>query len=1291
MSDLTTPQKIENDFLARPLTAVLSVDWEKAIYIALILAAILTRFWDLGGRVMSHDESLHTQFSYQFYNGDGYQHTPLMHGPFLFHITALSYWLFGDSDLSARIPVAIFGVLLVAAPYLLRRWLGRTGALFVSFILLISPYATYYSRYIRHDVYVIIWALITFTASWYYLHERKEKYLWWFAGGVAMMLATKEVVFIYVAIFGSWLVIRLLARLAAAPWLAQTLPKLRLPIMVTLISILMIGGGFMAQRSLTMAEETAATAEAADEGFAADPNQATAVPDQVALGRSEQFMRWVQIAGFGVLALGLFLAAQAMRPHIDEYAEFDLIVLYTTLILPAVSPFLTTLAGWNPRDYTMSTCVLSGQETMSVWQIFTGRLGSGECRSAFFDSGIVHSGSFLIVTLLVAVALGLWWSRRRWLTIAVIFHALFAFFYTSVFTNPSGWSSGMIGSLGYWLEQQEVQRGSQPWFYYFFVTPFYEFLPIIFSTLAVGLWLKTKRVSKIVGYWVGLFLLAGFVYSFSNWFFNRGLTLTGAEPSKAVALILTAILLGAGLLFWYFVRARQVRDKLDVARLGQLWRREWLLEMMPMLTWWLLLTWAAYSYAGEKMPWLSIHFVIPMSFMAGWYFNERLQDVNWRQLLARPFLTLTGLRMLIIIAGFLALGPLFLGQIQFGDQQISNLNGLGRFLGSLVVAISLLVVWRRQYDRVDTAARRHSCTFAIFGLLSLLTIRATYMANFPNADYTTEYLNYAHGAPATKDTVMRQVEELSMRLYGDKSIKVAFSQDTSWPFTWYLREYPNRVYFGDSPSNSLNESPIILVGSVDWAKVEPYLGNNYEARTYTYLWWPMEEYRKISWNAIFGDNAQEVQRGLGNPQVRQALWNIFFYRDYTKYGEVFGGSYTPGEWSLRHELRLYIRKDVLATLWDYGIGPVNAASVQDPYAENEFKFSPSLVINESGVAGTEPGRLSGPRNVAVGMDGRLYVADSGNHRIQIFDENGQYLTGWGSFGSVAGQFNEPWGIAVDEEFVYVADTWNHRIQKFTLDGTFVNTFGFSGRADGDNGGLGLFFGPRDVLLLPDNRLLVTDTGNHRMQVVDRDGNFLFQVGGFGNLMGQFNEPVGLAAGPDGSVYLADTWNGRIQRFRPDLVAELDWPVNAWSGQSTNNKPYLAADSDGRVYVTDPEGFRVLIFTNAGDYLGRFGQFGTDANSFGLPNGIAIDGQNNIYITDATNNRVLKFSAPFGPPITVDDGDDEIDNLKEEEGGDLDNMSENESDAGLDGADAVNENGDAPTAVPTANESGGGGE
>ena len=91
-------------WLERPIhTALPAITNEAAIFAGIILLAIVTRFYDLGTRVMSHDESLHTYFSWLLYRGQGYQHTPMMHGPWQFHLIALSYFLFGASDFTARV------------------------------------------------------------------------------------------------------------------------------------------------------------------------------------------------------------------------------------------------------------------------------------------------------------------------------------------------------------------------------------------------------------------------------------------------------------------------------------------------------------------------------------------------------------------------------------------------------------------------------------------------------------------------------------------------------------------------------------------------------------------------------------------------------------------------------------------------------------------------------------------------------------------------------------------------------------------------------------------------------------------------------------------------------------------------------------------------------------------------------------------------------------------------------------------------------------------------------------
>src|SRR5512136_585664 len=159
---MTNEQTQQSSWLDTPLVSALRLDGavlcaEKALYLLFTLAAVFTRFYRLGDRVMSHDESLHTYFSWGLYVGRGFQHTPLMHGPFLFHINALIYSLFGADDFTARISTALFGVALVALPWTLRRWLGRAGALVVSFMVLISPMIWYHARYIRDESYDMVW------------------------------------------------------------------------------------------------------------------------------------------------------------------------------------------------------------------------------------------------------------------------------------------------------------------------------------------------------------------------------------------------------------------------------------------------------------------------------------------------------------------------------------------------------------------------------------------------------------------------------------------------------------------------------------------------------------------------------------------------------------------------------------------------------------------------------------------------------------------------------------------------------------------------------------------------------------------------------------------------------------------------------------------------------------------------------------------------------------------------------------------------------------------------------
>lgn len=150
----------------------------------------------------------------------------------------------------------------------------------------------------------------------------------------------------------------------------------------------------------------------------------------------------------------------------------------------------------------------------------------------------------------------------------------------------------------------------------------------------------------------------------------------------------------------------------------------------------------------------------------------------------------------------------------------------------------------------------------------------------------------------------------------------------------------------------------------------------------------------------------------------------------------------------------------------------------------------------------------------------VYVADAGNHRIQCFDYEGNWLFSFGSFGTGPGEFNNPYGVCSDDEYVWVTDSFNNRIQKFTLKGVFVWQIGNTGNGE-------LEFDLPKGITVDDDFLYVVDQNNHRIQIVDkRNGNFDYYYGSFGVGEGQFNYPTDIVV--DSSfIYIDDTGNGRI--------------------------------------------------------------------------------------------------------------------------------------------------------------------
>jgi DNA-binding beta-propeller fold protein YncE len=274
----------------------------------------------------------------------------------------------------------------------------------------------------------------------------------------------------------------------------------------------------------------------------------------------------------------------------------------------------------------------------------------------------------------------------------------------------------------------------------------------------------------------------------------------------------------------------------------------------------------------------------------------------------------------------------------------------------------------------------------------------------------------------------------------------------------------------------------------------------------------------------------------------------------------------------------------------------------------------ALFLGEWGGAGSADGQFNGPTAVATNSANQVYVVDSGNNRVEVFGEGGEFLAKWGSLGSGPGQFSAPVGIAIDGDgFVYVADRDNGRVQKFNGSGEFVGQW---------RGAPGSELGaPTGIAVDLSGNIFVSDPARNRIVKFDPAGEPLTEWGAGGAGAGQFNSPGGLATDEAGELYVADTGNFRVQKFGGS--GEF---LTAWG--SPGNGPGLfglpvavSTDPVGKVYVVDSVNDQVQKFSPTGEFLSVWGEPGSKPNHFEAPADVAISFSAKTYVVDAGNNRI----------------------------------------------------------------------
>jgi tripartite motif-containing protein 71 len=267
--------------------------------------------------------------------------------------------------------------------------------------------------------------------------------------------------------------------------------------------------------------------------------------------------------------------------------------------------------------------------------------------------------------------------------------------------------------------------------------------------------------------------------------------------------------------------------------------------------------------------------------------------------------------------------------------------------------------------------------------------------------------------------------------------------------------------------------------------------------------------------------------------------------------------------------------------------------------------------------------LDGGREATVGQDGSVWVGDQPNFRAQRFSPTGGFL---GAFPNppeppAPDGFNTPRGVAVDAAGnFFVSDTYNWRVVKLDRDGNPVTTWGHRGRSEYQ------FNYTRMIATDPrDGSVVIADTDNHRIKKFTNDGTFVWQVGALGTKPGLFKNPHGVDVGPDGTVYVADSRNARVQV----LDGETGTPIRTFGSNATGPAQLayprgIAADPvDGSVWVSDSGKDGIFHFSATGTFLGRVGLKGTADSMLDAPFDVEVDAEH-VIVADTSQNKIKIF-------------------------------------------------------------------
>ncbi len=745
---------------------------EQLAYLGLALIALFAHLWALGERALHHDETLHAAYSWYLFVGRGYMHDPLLHGPLLYYLGSLGYFLFGDNDVTARLMPALAGTALTLTPYLVRRELGRAAALIAAVYLLISPVALYVGRFFRHDIYSVLLEMLVFAAIVRYVSTQQRRWLLTAAAAFGLMLVNQETSYLFLLIM-------------AAPLSATFLWQIYRPGLALVASL-----GLVVAALIFVLPGTAVV----DGSHNAVIDPATG---QMQVERPGLF-------GWPPLPTEDNGYALQVRNRADDNGGQSLLVnlgLYVGELLrffahPAVMLAMGLLLGSGVALVHL-IWRRPGRDGRTPWQV-------AEAQGA---PAVTVTASLL--------------EGRRWLAALILFLAIYLVFFTAFFTNLLGAISGVAGSLLYWLAQHNVQRGGQPAHYYLFLLSVYEPLLLIFGPLGLGLlgydWLRRYRATRQT---------------------DEGSPQRAGQAGFAITLV----------------------------------------------AWWAVAAFGLYAWAGEKMPWLTLHMSVPLTLLAAWAAqrvimgdrpapegNGKLPEAPWLAwaIYGALFTAISGLAFVLITA-----------IVGAGDQAV--LAPWVVLVAALALVGLLSLASALRWGRTAALAM---LAISLGLSLGLYSVRNTVRLSFVNGDIPREPLVYTQTSPDVLH-IMQRIEEASIRRGRGLAMPLIYDNETVWD--WYLRNFANAQSNGGTlatPPGPEVQAVLMLQENLERDPQNRELLNGFVLQRYPLRWWfPEDQVYRL--NSGWRETPLEQTSLLGqllraplDPAVNARWWRFLIFRD----------------------------------------------------------------------------------------------------------------------------------------------------------------------------------------------------------------------------------------------------------------------------------------------------------------------------------------------------------------------------------------------------------------------------